>query len=543
MLPGQDGALINDLLLEQYDVIYGRWPEAYNEVLLIVDSNNEINDLALFSLGLRTEKEITDLGAQAFNQEQLDTSELGSWSYEEICDREFKLILSADKYQKQSNGTYVDLTASETGIDYLYNNAELTTELKVVGIIRASDDAVASMMTGSLAYTSALTDHILQKTAAAPALQEQLANPDTDIFTGLRFASDEDETLSEDQMIEDIQAHFNKMDAVEKAAIYTEIMSVPAEEYVSATTAQYLAMMKREDLETILVKAFAQQMGVEEDGVRSYVTAMDDATITGYATQVLAAQISMEYAKKITEQFGAIPADQLAAQFDGTEWTREQYLSFYESYMPTDVSDATYEGNLKLLGNVDKASPSAIYLYASSFENKDMISEFIADYNDSVDEVDKIDYTDYVALLMSSITTIINAISYVLIAFVAISLVVSSIMIGIITYVSVLERTKEIGILRAIGASKKDISRVFNAETLIIGFTAGLIGILVTLLLLIPINIILHTLTGIEILSAQLPVGGAVILVFISMLLTFIAGLIPSRVAAKKDPVTALRTE
>ena len=344
-------------------------------------------------------------------------------------------------------------------------------------------------------------------------------------------------------MIEDIQAHFNKMDVVEKAAIYTEIMSVPAEEYVSATTAQYLAMMKREDLETILVKAFAQQMGVEEDGVRSYVTAMDDATITGYATQVLAAQISMEYAKKITEQFGAIPADQLAAQFDGTEWTREQYLSFYESYMPTDVSDATYEGNLKLLGNVDKASPSAIYLYASSFENKDMISEFIADYNDSVDEVDKIDYTDYVALLMSSITTIINAISYVLIAFVAISLVVSSIMIGIITYVSVLERTKEIGILRAIGASKKDISRVFNAETLIIGFTAGLIGILVTLLLLIPINIILHTLTGIEILSAQLPVGGAVILVFISMLLTFIAGLIPSRVAAKKDPVTALRTE
>jgi putative ABC transport system permease protein len=196
-----------------------------------------------------------------------------------------------------------------------------------------------------------------------------------------------------------------------------------------------------------------------------------------------------------------------------------------------------------MLGNVDKASPSAIYLYASSFENKDMISEFIADYNDSVDEVDKIDYTDYVALLMSSITTIINAISYVLIAFVAISLVVSSIMIGIITYVSVLERTKEIGILRAIGASKKDISRVFNAETLIIGFTAGLIGILVTLLLLIPINIILHTLTGIEILSAQLPVGGAVILVFISMLLTFIAGLIPSRVAAKKDPVTALRTE
>ena len=543
MLPGRNGELINDLLLEQYDVIHGRWPEAYNEVVLIVDSNNEISDLALYSLGLRTDKEIADIVAQAFNQEQFDTSTLGSWSYEEICDREFKLVLSADKYQKQSNGTYVDLTASEAGIEYLYNNADLTTDLKIVGIIRASEDAVASMMSGSLAYTSALTDHILEKISAAPALLAQLSNPDTDIFTGLRFASDEDEELSDEQKIEDIKGHFATIDAADKAAIYTEIMSVPSEEYVTTTAAQYLAMMRREDMETMLIKAFAQQMGVEEDGVRSYVTAMDDATVTEYATQVLSAQISIEYAKKINEQFSVLPADQLAAQFDGTEWTREQYLSFYDSYMPTDVSDATYEGNLRLLGNVDKTSPAAIYLYASSFENKDMITEFISNYNDSVDEADKIDYTDYVALLMSSITTIINAISYVLIAFVAISLVVSSIMIGIITYVSVLERTKEIGILRAIGASKKDISRVFNAETLIIGFTAGLIGILVTLLLLIPINIILHTLTGIEILSAQLPVVGAVILVFISMLLTFIAGLIPSRVAANKDPVTALRTE
>ncbi len=543
MLPGSDGSLINDLLLEQYDVIHGRWPEAYNEVVLIVDSNNEVNDLALYSLGLRTDKEISDIMAQAFNQEQLDTSNLGSWSYEEICDREFKLVLSADKYQKQSNGTYVDLTASETGTEYLYNNSDLTTDLKIVGIIRASEDAVSSMMTGSLAYTSALTDHILEKTSSAPALQEQLANPDIDIFTGLRFASDEDEELSAEQKIADIKEHLAKMAAADKAAIYTEIMSVPSEEYVATTASQYLAMMRREDMESMLVKAFAQQMGVEEDGVRSYIAAMDDAQIKEYMMQVLAAQISMEYAKNINEQFALLSADQLAAQFDGTEWTNEQYLSFYDSYMPTDVSDATYEGNLRMLGNVDKASPSAIYLYASSFENKDMISEFIANYNNSVDEADKIDYTDYVALLMSSITTIINAISYVLIAFVAISLVVSSIMIGIITYVSVLERTKEIGILRAIGASKKDISRVFNAETLIIGFTAGLIGILVTLLLLIPINIILHSVTGIQILSAQLPVGGAFILVFISMFLTFVAGLIPSRVAAKKDPVTALRTE
>ena len=543
MLPGQNGELINDLLLEQYDVIHGRWPQAFNEVVLIVDSNNEISDLTLYSIGLRTDEEITEIVTKAMSQEQFDTSSLGSWSYDEICDREFKLVLSADKYQKQSNGTYVDLSATDAGLEYLYKNADLTTDLKIVGIIRASEDAVSAMMSGSLGYTSALTDHILDKTASAIALQEQLNHPDTDIFTGLPFATDEEVELTEDEKIEAIRRHFASLDAATKAELYMQIMSVPSEDYVSSTVAQYMAMMKREDLETLLVKAFAQQMGVEQDNVRAYVTTMDDATVGEYATQVLSAQISMEYASKINEQLSALPQTQLAEQMDSTEWTREQYLSFYETYMPTEVSEATYEGNLRLLGNVDKDSPAAIYLYASSFENKDGISDFIADYNNSVDEEDKIDYTDYVALLMSSITTIINAISYVLIAFVAISLVVSSIMIGIITYVSVLERTKEIGILRAIGASKRDISRVFNAETLIVGFTAGLIGILVTLLLLIPINLILHSVTGIEILSAQLPVAGAVILVLISMLLTFIAGLIPSRVAAKKDPVTALRTE
>ena len=543
MLPGTNGELINDLLLEQYDVIHGRWPEAYNEVVLIVDSNNEISDLALYSLGLRTDEEIMEIMTKAFNQEQIDTSTLGSWSYEEICDQEFKLVLSADKYQKQSNGTYVDLSTTETGLDYLYNNGTLTTDLKIVGIIRASEDAVASMMSGSLAYTSALTDHILTKTSSTLALQEQIANPDTDIFTGLPFATEDAAELTEEQKIEAIKNHFASLETARKAELYTEIMSAPTEEYLASTTAQYLAMMSRADMEAMLIKAFAQQMGVEESNVSSYVTAMDDATVREYAAQVLAAQITLEYAQQVTAQFEVLPQTELAAMFDSSSWTNEQYTAFYEQYMPTEISESTYEENLKLLGNIDKASPSAIYLYASSFENKDMIADFISDYNDTVEEEDKINYTDYVALLMSSITTIINAISYVLIAFVAISLVVSSIMIGIITYVSVLERTKEIGILRAIGASKKDISRVFNAETLIVGFTAGLIGILFTLLALIPINMILHAVTGIEILSAQLPIAAGVILVGISMLLTFVAGLIPSRVAAKKDPVTALRTE
>ena len=209
------------------------------------------------------------------------------------------------------------------------------------------------------------------------------------------------------------------------------------------------------------------------------------------------------------------------------------------------LSSSTYQENLEALGYVQQDAPDGINFYATSFENKDALADLIQEYNEknADDESKQISYTDYVALLMSTITTIINAISYVLIAFVAISLIVSSIMIGIITYISVLERTKEIGILRAIGASKKDISRVFNAETLIVGFSSGVMGILVSLLILLPINAILHYFTGIASLSAQLPVGGAIILVLISMLMTLIAGLIPSSMAAKKDPVEALRTE
>lgn len=222
--------------------------------------------------------------------------------------------------------------------------------------------------------------------------------------------------------------------------------------------------------------------------------------------------------------------------------SEDEVLKRFKDAMAAQSNDATYEGNLALMGVSDLKKPKVINIYPKDFEAKDTIANFISDYNDTVDEEGKITYTDYVGLMMSSVTTIINAISYILIAFVSISLIVSSIMIGIITYISVLERTKEIGILRAMGASKRDISRVFNAETLIVGFSAGAIGIGVTLLLLIPINTIIKALTGIGGLAA-LPYQGAIILVFISMLLTFIAGLIPSKIAAKKDPVTALRTE
>ena len=262
-----------------------------------------------------------------------------------------------------------------------------------------------------------------------------------------------------------------------------------------------------------------------------------------YVEQMVRESITQQYAEGVSQQLGAMTAEQLAGAMDMTERTQEQTDYLYSVYAPAQYSESSCHDVLDTLGYVEPGKPSKVSLYAATFSDKDAISDCISRYNDTAGEDEQITYTDYVALLMSSITTIINAISYVLIAFVAISLVVSSIMIGIITYISVLERTKEIGILRAIGASKRDISRVFNAETLIEGLIAGLIGIGLTLVLIIPINAIVQHLTGIPTLGAALPAAAGVVLVAISMLLTFVAGLIPSRIAARKDPVVALRSE
>ena len=294
----------------------------------------------------------------------------------------------------------------------------------------------------------------------------------------------------------------------------------------------------------MMLEGYAAEMGVEPDTIRDYIADMDDETLMNYVREMTAEAVREQYADAARARLAAMSAEQLSMALTMTPLTDEQYEYVYDEKLPPKYSDSTYEENLELLGYVDKDSPSSISLYAASFADKDEIARIISEYNASVEnEEDEISYTDYVAILMSSVSTIINAISYVLIAFVAISLVVSSIMIGIITYISVLERTKEIGILRSIGASKRDVSNVFNAETLIEGLAAGLIGIGLTLVLNIPINAIVQNLTGIESLRSILPAAGAVILVVISMLLTFIAGLIPSRFAAKRDPVEALRTE
>lgn len=543
MLPGDNGELISPTLTEQYDVIYGSWPQDYNEVVLVVDQNNEVSDLVLYTLGLRTQDELNASLEAYMNGETVD-AEVQSWSYEDLCGLTFKLVGYYDKYVfDDTTGTYTDVSGTEAGLEYLYDNDDIGIELKISGIVRRNPDAVAGMMSGAIGYTSALKDYVIADSQGSDVVVDQYANPDVDVITGLPFATGDEQEPSVEEIKAEVDDYIASLNDEDKALLYTDLMSTPSDDYLDTAVQQALGSLSREDIESMMISGYAEEMGVDEDAVRDYIEQMDDDTLMEYVAEMARTSISEQYAEAVSEQMSSLSQQQLAMALGMTELSDWQYEHIYNELMPARYSDSTYDNNMKLFGFVDEESPDGINLYATTFADKDEIARIIDEYNASVGEEQQISYTDYVAILMSSISTIINAISYVLIAFVAISLVVSSIMIGIITYISVLERTKEIGILRAIGASKRDISNVFNAETLIEGLTAGLIGIGLTLLLNIPINAIVQHLTGIESLKAILPAAGAVILVVISMLLTFIAGLIPSRFAAKRDPVEALRTE
>ena len=537
MLKGSEGEILNDLFYDQYDLLYGAWPKAYNEIVLIVDENNEISDLVLYSLGLKTTEEMKQ-EIQDSMKGELKDAPAESWSYEEICNMTFKMILSSDFYQKTANGTYTDLSQVQTGVEYLYNS-DHAIDLKVAGIIRPNDDSVASMMTGSIGYTTALTEYAIDRMAQSDIVKEQLANPDMDIIVGLPFKTDDAE-ISDEEKINLVKAHFASLSTEGKANLYIEIET---KLQLESMVIGMLSMYTEEQLREFAVQAYAEQTGMDPEQIRGYINQMSKEELIAAIKDGMYEQIEEQYGPAIREQLKLQGNELLALALDAKTFTDAQYLEFFELYVPATYSDSTFEDNLSKLGYVDIDSPTAINIYTSTFADKDEISALIAEYNRNVEEDDEINYTDLVALLMSSITLVINAISYVLIAFVSVSLVVSSIMIGIITYISVLERTKEIGILRAIGASKKDISRIFNAETAIVGFASGAIGIGITLLLILIANPILQAVTGIGILRASLPVIGAVILVLLSISLTMIAGLIPSRVAAKKDPVVALRTE
>lgn len=427
------------LLESQYDVIAGRWPDAYNEIVLIVDENNEISDYALYALGLKDQNEVADTMTRLAKGEEI-VSYKTEYTYEDILDLRYRLIVNTDFYSyNEENDSYTDVRDDEDSYRAAIADG---IQLQVVGILRPDPDAVTGAVSGSVGYTSALMEYVINQINASDIVKKQAAAPETDVITGLPFTKDGEEVEMENTF---------------------DITTLTPEQQA------YLASLSQEELDTLMA-----------------------------------------------------------------------------SYMQPATSSATYDGNMEAFGVDDLEKPSSIMIYPVDFASKDMISDKISEYNDAVRaegrEEAVINYTDYIGLMMSSISTIINAISYVLIAFVAISLVVSSIMIGIITYISVLERTKEIGILRSIGASKHDISMVFNAETLIVGFVSGAMGIIVTMLLIIPINAIIKNLSGISNV-AGLPWLAALVLVLISMALTFIAGLIPAKMAAKKDPVVALRSE
>ncbi len=542
MLSGEDGELVNPMLKEQYDLVSGDWPTEANQVVLVINERNELSDFVLYALGLKSSDELAELMKAAMDGKELEST-AESWSYEEICGLKIRLILSADTYQKQLDGTYIDLSSTDKGLEYLFNDDSKYTEIEISGIIKPNDNALFSMISGAFGYTSALTEQILERTENNPLVLEQLENTDIDIFSSLPFKSTVKEPTSEEK-ITAAKEYFAALSSEARAEIYKLILSVPSDAYVRQAVAEMMKSIDRETAVQNLIKAYAEQMGTTDtDSIKAYFDKMSDDDVMALYSAEIAKAVSAQYAEQMQASLSQLAPEAVIGMFDAAGYTDADYEKFYSLYLPSSVSDAAYDDNIKKLGYVDKDSPYSITIYAANFNDKNMISDLVAEYNKGVSEDDQIKMTDYVKLLMSSVSTVINAISYVLIAFVGISLVVSSIMIGVITNISVLERTKEIGILRAVGASKSDIAHVFNAETFIIGLLSGLFGIGITLLFIIPINIILHALTDIAYLSASLPIAGAVILVLLSMLLTIIAGVIPSRAASKKDPVVALRSD
>ena len=539
MLPGNNGETISDLLKKQYDVVYGDWPNSYDEVVLVLDENNELDDLTLYALGLESKESIDKIADAAINGSELESNNK-KWSYEEICDMEFRIVVNSNCFSyDEKTGLYNDLRTTDAGLQYLYDNG---TALKVAGIIRPKEDSEAAMLSGSIGYTSDLTKYVVNESKESSAIDAQLEDETTDIFTGLPFKEAVGD-MSDEEKEKEFRAYIEGMDDAGKAEAYVKIMSIPTEEQVETAVSEGMKGMNREDMETTLVQVLTEQMGMSEEDVSDYVKDMTDDEISDIMSQMMAEQVKAQYAAQVQEQMAAMQPQQLIMALDAAmeTYTAQQCALYHDEIM--EFSESTYEDNLAELGYVDLDDPTAVNLYAASFDDKDVIEDAIADYNEGKDDLSQIKYTDYVGLMMSSVSSIINMITYVLIAFVSISLIVSSIMIGVITLISVQERTKEIGILRAIGASKQNVSSLFNAETMIIGLASGALGVLVTYLLCIPINMILHEVTGISTLNANLPVPAALILVAISIVLTMLSGLIPSKSAAKKDPVVALRSE
>ena len=536
--------LSTDMLKTEYEVLAGRLPEAYNEVVVLVTDRNELSDVTLYTLGLRDQGELEGMMSSVMAGESfdLDTGDL-SFSYDDLMGMEFSMLTAPEFYQKNDDGTWTDMHSDS---EFMEQAAENGLKLKVVGILKPdADSLISSTNSGGIGYTHALTEYMIDKTNSSELVKAQKENPDVDVFTGIEFPKADEEEEQPMSQSEAMEMLTGMLTEEQRTKINEGIMAALTEEQQAQIQSAMMGMVSDEQMNSIMMGVLTpEQLTQLQSG----------ADVNSLLTDAQKAQMSAQIAASLTAEQNAELSAMMNGMVDPTKMytifmqvlTTDQLRQLMDMTKEPETTDATYDGNLKLLGVAELSEPSSMKIYATDFESKEKITQLIEKYNDSKiaddNQADVINYTDYVGLMMSSVSDIINAISYILIAFVAISLIVSSIMIGIITYISVLERTKEIGILRAMGASKRDISNVFNAETLIVGFSAGVIGIAVTLLLNIPINIIIENITGIANV-ALLPWQGGVILVVISMLLTLIAGLVPAGVAAKKDPVEALRTE
>lgn len=475
LMAGTDGSSISQVITDSYDVLYGAWPEEYNEVVLVLNDDNGISADTLYQLGLITEGQYEDAVEKIENGEEADEI---SFDYEEICNHTLYLVPACDHYIENENGTFTHIEDSMLYEEELLENA---VELNITGIIRPKEDAQNADISTAVGYTTQLTDYIISHTDESAVIKAQEEDSSINVLTGMEFETSDDETK-----VSNAKEYLSSLSISEKASFYQLLMY-----YTSNNTE-------------------ADASSARQTGVSAGTAAMDETTMAAALDQWLA-----------------------------NDPDQEILITVYDEY----IAGSTYEDNMNAFGKVSYDAPSSISIYTDSFENKESITTCIEKYNETASEDARITYTDYVAMLTSSITTIINGISYVLIAFVGISLIVSCIMIGIITHISVMERTKEIGILRALGASKRNISQVFNAETFIIGCCAGLLGIGISLLALIPINSIIEQLSGITGLTAQLPVVSSLVLIAISIVITILGGLLPAKKAAKKDPVIALRTE
>ncbi len=540
MIPSKDGNSISPLITEQYEIVEGggRWPESYNEVLLVVNEHNEIADTALYALGLKDSDEVDDILTALSKGEKYESTAASSWSYDELLGKTFKLVLPTDLYSKNENGVWEDISANESLLKATVDSSE---ELEIVGIIRPREDATSASLTGTVCYTKALTQHYIDSINDSDIVKEQLNNPTVDVLTGAEFTQAGTE-YTDAEKADMLNTYLKHLPQSRRAQIYKDIISTPPEEMLTQSTEQYMLQFPdRESQIEAMLSANAEDGSVDNGTARAYLENMSDEEIEALMLSSMEKMISAQYAEQALAPVSLLSDAELSNMLDDyyKDKSDAEKAPDYDRFVP----EVTLENTLHTLGSVDYDKPYSVSIYPVSFDSKQKVTDMISDYNSTVSDDDKITYTDYVALMMSSVSVIVDAVTYGLTAFVSISLVVSSIMIGVITYISVLERTKEIGVLRSMGASKRNISNIFTAETLIIGFVSGILGVGLTLLLNIPINAILDfLLTDVSIVASLPPIAG-IILVIISMLLTFIAGLIPSKMAAKKDPVVALRTE